>query len=267
MFCIKCGTKNDGDSKFCVSCGAELEENVEEVKEEKKNPVEEVIDARKDKIEESNNSTSTSEIKIDGKPVSVNNNIGQPKSNNKVIIPIIIIVAVIVIGALGVTGYFIYTDFVKRDPASPTEPNNPKGGNETKDAWEFSYTIPEGFKEEEYSDKDLRFFKYKNDTDFCSITLWKVDYIEEGATEESLLRKYSNIDDKYQSEIRATSYPINKIRWTSLKRKDTWNTKTEFGKLNDDKTNFYMILYSDFSPSTRTCETKLQELLSSIKYN
>ena len=63
-----------------------IEEYRKRLQEENKNPVEEVINARKDKIEESNNSTSTSEIKIDGKPVSVNNNIGQPKTNNKVII-------------------------------------------------------------------------------------------------------------------------------------------------------------------------------------
>ncbi len=31
MYCVKCGTKNDDDSKFCTKCGIELREYTEPV--------------------------------------------------------------------------------------------------------------------------------------------------------------------------------------------------------------------------------------------
>jgi hypothetical protein len=275
MYCIKCGTKNEDGSKFCVSCGSELEENVEQKQESKEEKIAPPTNKKVKTVEELKNIEETKveekvEVKEEIKKVDNVTVTNTPKKSNTAMIIAIIVGALFLLSAVGVAGLFIYKDFVKEKtiekPSTPTTPKTPSSTPTNEDDWEFSYKIPEGFKEEEYSDSNIKFFKYKNDTDFCSLTLWKVDYIPNGSTEESLLRSHSNIDKQYQQEIKATSYPINKINWISLKREDTWNTKTEFGKLNDDKTNFYMILYSDYSPSSKTCETKLKELLKSIKY-
>ena len=98
MFCTKCGEKLEENAKFCTNCGA----TVEEVKEEKKTKttkkeepkVEEKKEEKKEEVKETK--TVDTGVKIDGKPVVVE----QPVSDGKATASLVLGICSIVVFCL-----------------------------------------------------------------------------------------------------------------------------------------------------------------------
>lgn len=101
MFCTKCGEKQEEDAKFCTNCGADLTQK-EEVKEEKttkkttkkEEPKEEKVEEKKEEVKETK--TVDTGVKIDGKPVVVE----QPVSDGKATASLVLGICSIVVFCL-----------------------------------------------------------------------------------------------------------------------------------------------------------------------
>lgn len=276
MFCIKCGTKNEDDSRFCINCGEELADTVEEkkeevkeeVKEETKNPVEEVMNKRKKLIEEKNDAKSddTTGIKIDGKKVetvTTTNNSNNGGNSKAVIIIVIVVGVILLLGLLGFAAYSIYNQFVADNPITSKKPTKPTAPTTKVDGWEISYTIPEGFEEEEYNTETLKIYKYNKDGIMCSANIWEVSYIRDGFTEEDVMQEYSV---NGSGTLNISNVKINGKEWKYAKTDRTYVVSYEYGRFNSKKDKMYYITYNDYDPDKPTCKQKLDELMKSIKY-
>ena len=246
MYCIKCGTKNEDDSKFCINCGEKLEE-IEQPKEEPKEQVEEVKEEIKQNEELNTVETPTS------------------KGINPLLI-IIPIVAVIFIIAVSLLAYNVYNELTEDNSQKQTSNNNSAVKIEDNKKWEVTYTIPKEFKEEEYNSDTLKFFKYKDKESFCSFSAMKVTYIESDETEDVLMKKLSNLDKEVLEKAELKEKDINGTKYKYYEMKSEWYNKYEYGILNSNKTAFYSIHYTDYSPENKFCEKKLKEILKSMKY-
>ena len=251
MYCINCGTKNEDDSKFCINCGEKMEENLkveEKINDTKEITTEPVVDKKEEEI----------------KPVSNNNN----NQNDKTVV-IVTIVVILTIALLGVAVNFIYKDFIKpkNNNYIPTINNKNKKvpkGNTTESGWEISYKIPDEFKEDGYETNTLKMYKYDKNSNLCSLTLWKITYIKDGATEDSIMREYSNSSKSDTIEIK--DIDINGKNWKYLEDVRNW-AWYEYGMFSSDKTSFYLIRYTDYDPDKGVCKKYLDETIKSITYN
>ena len=180
------------------------------------------------------------------------------KNNGSVVI--ITIVIIISIALLGVATMFIYKDFFSEERKTniPTKDETKENINN----WEISYKVPKEL--EKTSDSEtLKMYKYNKDGLLCSLYIWKIDYILEEDTEESLITKYSNIYPK--EDINVTTTSINGKEWKYLEQKDTWN-KYEYGRFSKDKKSFYSIRTTDYNPEKGKCKKLFDQVINSISY-
>ena len=98
MFCTKCGEKQEEDAKFCTNCGADLtqKEEVKEEKETKKTTKKEEPKVEEKKEEVKETKTVDTGVKVDGKPVVVE----QPVSDGKATASLVLGICSIVIFCL-----------------------------------------------------------------------------------------------------------------------------------------------------------------------
>lgn len=283
MYCINCGTKNKDNSKFCTSCGEKLE--VEE-KEEKVSTAEDIVDKVKNKRKEflehkyDAKVGDTTGIRINGKEIKVDNSptishtttnntsTSNSNSNSKTgLIVAIVIISILVLGTLSIATVFICKDFImkERTPIS-SKRDNPTIKKDNKrnniNDWEISYTIPEEL--ETTSDStNLKMYKYRKDGSMCSMNIWKLTYIPEGETEETLIKKYSQIYPK--TDINITTKDINGKEWKYIEKIGNWN-KYEYGRFSEDKEAFYSIRTTDYDPDTGKCKELFDQVINSISY-
>ena len=284
MYCIKCGTKNEEDSKFCINCGEELVDSVEEtkddIKEKIKDPIEELKNKRNEFIEhkyDAKNDDVTGvkingkeiEVEVDKSPsVSTSSTNTSNGSNKAVIIVVIIIGSMLLLGLLAFAGYSIYTQFFKENiktiktikPSTP--PKTPTTPPTKVDDWEIDYTIPEELEVVSES-STLKMYKYQKDGIMCSLHIWKLTYVEDGETEESLITKYSQVYPK--DKINVTTKKINGKEWKYIEDKGTWN-KYEYGRFAKDKESFYSIRSIDYDPDEGKCRELFDKVINSISY-
>lgn len=280
MYCINCGEKNKDNSKFCTSCGEKLEvEEKGEKAADTEDIVEKVKNKRKEFLEHKYDAKAgdTTGIRINGKEIKVDNTptISTPtytnstsNSNSKTgLIVVIVIISIFVLGTLSIATVFICKDLImkERTPISskrdnPTIKRDNKRNN-TND-WEISYTIPEEL--ETTSDStNLKMYKYRKDGSMCSMNIWKLTYIPEGETEETLIKKYSQIYPK--TDINITTKDINGKEWKYIEKIGNWN-KYEYGRFSEDKEAFYSIKTTDYDPDTGKCKELFDQVINSISY-
>ena len=98
MFCTKCGEKQEEDAKFCTNCGADLtqKDEVKEEKETKKTTKKEEPKVEEKKEEVKETKTVDTGVKVDGKPVVVE----QPVSDGKATASLVLGICSIVIFCL-----------------------------------------------------------------------------------------------------------------------------------------------------------------------
>ena len=284
MYCINCGAKNKDNSKFCISCGEKLEvEEQEEKKKTSNDPVEIITNKRKEFIEHKYDAKpgDTTGIRINGKEIKVDNstpttrtstssntNINNNSKNTAGLIIAIVAISILVLGALSIATVFICRDFFSKEikPVTSTRDNekdNPVIKKDNLDDWEISYTIPEEL--ETTSDStNLKMYKYRKDGSMCSMNIWKLTYIPEGETEETLIKKYSQIYPK--TDINITTKDINGKEWKYIEKIGNWN-KYEYGRFSEDKEAFYSIRTTDYDPDTGKCKELFDQVINSISYN
>ena len=279
-YCENCGTKNEDDSKFCISCGEKLEEVKEEQKdkkEEKEDIVEQVKNKRKEFIEHKYDAkpSDTTGVRINGKEIKVDTSPSTtPTSTNNSktgLIIAIVAISILVLGALSIATVFILKDFVigERKPIVSTRDNKKDNTIIKKDDkkvniddWEINYSVPNEL--EKTSDSStLKMYKYQKDGIMCSMYVWKLTYVTEGDTEESLITKYSQVYPK--EKINVPTKEINGKEWKYIEQKDTWN-KYEYGRLSKDKKSFYSIRTIDYDPEEGKCKELFDEVINSISY-
>ena len=255
MYCINCGTKNEDDSKFCINCGEKMEE--EQTTDKKVEEAQEVVD-KVNELKEKAVEPVVEEKKEVIKPVT------EPPKNDKTVV-IVTIVVILTIALLGVAVNFIYKDFIlgKRNPIPKTTKKIPKG-NTTESGWEISYKVPSDFKEDGYATNTLKMYKYNKDSNLCTLTMWRITYIKDGETEESLMREYSNSSKKDTIELK--DIDINGKKWKYIEDEGNWS-RYEYGMFSSDKTSFYSIKYTDYDPDNGVCKKYLDEIIKSITYN
>lgn len=133
----------------------------------------------------------------------------------------------------------------------------------TNNNWEFSYTIPKGFKTKRKSYDNLKTYEYKKDDTSCMVSMWRITYIYEEETEESLIRDHSYILDKTKP---IEEIDINGKNWLSLKEETLAFNEYYYGRFSKKKDNYYLISFDDDNPETGICNKMFNKILKSIKY-
>ena len=129
--------------------------------------------------------------------------------------------------------------------------------------WEITYVIPKGFKEDRNSLDNIRYYNYEKENIDCKVTMWRITYIYEEETEESLLKDHSYI---YDENITIEDKDINGKKWLSIKHEDLGEHNYVYGKFSKKKDNYYLITLEDYEPEAKVCNKMFNKILKSIKY-
>jgi len=248
MICKNCGEKNEVNSKFCIKCGATLEEQVV-------TPVE---------------PTSVQPVQPT-QPVSTTNGEEAKKDNKALIIILSIVGGIIVLGIIGyftiqyLIGMFVVKTAKTIEDGVKKEIVNTQSKYGTKEQMfpDFKYEIPTELEPVSYNTKTLGFFKNTDTSNVCNLTLWNVIYIPENSTVESIMQSKSSISNI--GSIKPTTTKINGKEWTTYTEKKSSIKYTEYGRFSKDGNAFYLIKYTDYKSDTGVCDKYLNEFLKTLK--
>lgn len=280
MYCINCGAKNKNNSKFCISCGKELEiEETSGTKERSTDIVETIKNKRSEFLEHKYDAKDgdTTGVRINGKELKVESKKEtgvkingetvkideSPKKSNVGLIVGIIVGVVVFLGVSVFATYYIYTQFMASNKITTTAPKTPTTPSNKND-WYIDYTLPEGVEEKSYSSNTLRMYRYQKDGILCSLTVWKIGYISPEKTSEDLLKQYGSISK--DSSIPVDDVKINGVKWKHREEIGHWS-KYEFGTFDKSHENYYIIKYQDYDTDKPVCKEKLNQFIKSISYN
>lgn len=252
MICKNCGENNELTAKFCVKCGTALEEvKVEETK------VEEVAPVQSEPIAVA--------------PTNLDKEAQAKKDNKAVIIVLSIFGGLILLGIIAyltiplLIGMFTVKAAKTIENGVREEIKNTESIYGTKDQMfpDFKYVMPTELEAESYNSKSLGFFKNKDSSNLCSMTLWNISYVASDATAESVMQSHSSIGTI--KELKPTTTKINGKTWTTYVYSINYAKKTEYGRFSNDGKSFYLIKYIDYKPATGVCDKYLNNFLKTLK--
>jgi len=248
MICKNCGEQNEVNSKFCIKCGATLEEQVATPVEP--TPVQPVQPTQ---------------------PVSTTNGEESKKDNKALIIILSIVGGIILLGIIGyftvqyLIGMFVVktAKTIENGVKKEIVETQSKYGTEDQMFPDFKYEIPAELVPASYNSKTLGFFKNTDTSNRCNLTLWNVTYIPTDSTAESMMASHSSIGTI--KELKPTTTKINGKEWTTYSTERYGTKYNEYGRFSNDGKTFYLIKYADYKPATGVCDKYLNKFLKTVK--
>lgn len=128
---------------------------------------------------------------------------------------------------------------------------------------ELSFKIPEGFEARSYNTESYKNYTYDTTNDYCTIRIEYNTYTSLYETAEEYLKShtYTNQND-IVSDI--TEKNINNNTWSHLEITSDSTKEYKYTTIYND--TIYSIEYQIYSDDTKTCSTKYEALINSLKF-